>query len=234
MREATIPPLPHAELQRALSYNRKTGVWHWRVSRGPNKAGDVAGTWRNTDGRRAVFVNGRVYLASRLAWFYMTGEWPTTLVEHKDTNPSNDAWDNLRLATTAQNSRNRGKNRTNSTGYKGVGRNRGRGKKFRAQIKVNGATLSLGYFDTAEEAARAYNAAALRHFGSFAQLNRIGRCSCRRSLPSLTGRFLTGAPFLMPRSGRAAYRQTRIASSDRPLACRACAVPPSRTQCAPQ
>jgi hypothetical protein len=56
----------------------------------------------------------------------------------------------------------------NSTGFRGVYRVR---KKFRAQIGFNGKKRKLGYYDTAEEAAKAYDAAARRHLGPSAQVN---------------------------------------------------------------
>jgi hypothetical protein len=58
-----------------------------------------------------------------------------------------------------------------SAAYKGVS---ARGKKWRAQICVNGRRLDLGTFSTPEEAARAYDSAARLHFGDFARCNFAG------------------------------------------------------------
>ena len=77
---------------------------------------------------------------------------------------------NLREATQTQNSHNRRKSTTCSSIYKGVVWKECH-KKWRASIKVNGQTISLGYFDNEIDAAKAYDAAAKEHFGKFASLN---------------------------------------------------------------
>ena len=89
-------------------------------------------------------------------------------VDHKDGNGLNNQRDNLRLATNAQNVANARKSRRNTSGFKGVTENRG---KWVAGIRVNGRRAHLGRFSTAEEAARAYDKAAVAHFGEFAKLN---------------------------------------------------------------
>jgi len=54
--------------------------------------------------------------------------------------------------------------------YKGVCFHRGH-KLWRAQIGIGGKRLTLGYFDNQADAAKAYDQAAIKHFGEFAQLN---------------------------------------------------------------
>lgn len=89
-------------------------------------------------------------------------------IDHADGDKLNNSRSNLRLATNQQNSANRGPNKNNTTGYKGVIALRGR---FRAQIMVNRRFKSLGMYDTAEEAARAHDRAARAAWGPFAWLN---------------------------------------------------------------
>ena len=91
-------------------------------------------------------------------------------VDHKDGNGLNCQRYNLRFATKSQNAMNRGKNRNNKSGFKGVAWHKSRGK-FVAQIAVNGRDIHLGCFQTAEAAARAYDEAAKKHHGEFAYLN---------------------------------------------------------------
>lgn len=154
-------------LREVLSYDPETGVWIWLIA--PNnriKAGTVlAGSIY-----RQVQVDGVVYQSSHLAWFYMTGDWPPTEVDHRDLDPSNDRWENLRLATLSQNKANRRVSSRNILGIKGVSPNpRSKKNPFTACISVNGVDTYLGCFPTARAASEAYLAAAQAAFGEFAR-----------------------------------------------------------------
>lgn len=114
---------------------------------------------RVTKGRRQIKVGGGDYHDNRLAWLYMTGDWPTGLVDHKNHDTLDCAWINLRDATHSQSLANR--RGWGKTGYKGVTIKRG---KFRATIKKGKHQTHLGVFDTPEEAYAAYcRAAAVAH-----------------------------------------------------------------------
>jgi hypothetical protein len=115
-----------------------------------------------------IHVDGERHLGNRLAWLYVTGEWPRAGVDHRDGDPTNDRWANLRLATQQQNNRNARKPRHNTTGLKGAYRCR---DKFRASISVNDRAVHLGVFDTAEAAHAAYCAAAVQYGGEFARFS---------------------------------------------------------------
>jgi hypothetical protein len=78
--------------------------------------------------------------------------------------------ENLRWASKSENGMNRSKQKNNASGYKGVYWNRG-SNKWRAYIKRDGKDHHLGYFKTAEEAAEAYNKAAIELHGEFARIN---------------------------------------------------------------
>lgn len=117
-----------------------------------------------TYGRYVMRIDGFMYKVPRLIWLYMTGEWPKNLIDHKDRDPSNNRWSNLREATDSQNHQNSAVR--NSLGYKGIDQ---RGPNlFRARIYVNKERINLGNFRTKEEAAEAYRKAADKHFGEYA------------------------------------------------------------------
>lgn len=87
-------------------------------------------------------------------------------VDHRDGDGLNCRRDNLRPATKLQNSYNRGPNRNNKSGFKGVSWWR-RDSRWQAIIRANGRQKHLGFYDTVEEAAEAYRKAAERLHGEF-------------------------------------------------------------------
>ena len=87
--------------------------------------------------------------------------------DHINGNPLDNRKSNLRICTSQQNQFNQ-KAKFGASKYKGVSLNRGR---WRAQINIIGVKTHIGSFGTEEEAARAYDNAALNHFGEFARLN---------------------------------------------------------------
>ena len=93
-------------------------------------------------------------------------------VDHINGNKLDNRTSNLRLATKAQNMRNRGPTRVNTSGYKGVCYH-AQSSKWRAYIKTDYKQLYLGLFENPRDAALAYNEAALRLHGDFAYLNPI-------------------------------------------------------------
>lgn len=91
-------------------------------------------------------------------------------VDHINHDRTDNRRSNLRLATHAENQRNRGLRSNNTTGYKGVCYVK-RDDNFIAYINANGTRFYLGSFETAEEAGRAYDAAAEKLHGEFACRN---------------------------------------------------------------
>ncbi len=82
-------------LNELLRYDKRTGELTWRVNRGRTaKAGDDAGTLRK-DGVIILTVDGRQYMANRLVWFMVTGEWPLFRLTSYDKNPANLRFSNL-------------------------------------------------------------------------------------------------------------------------------------------
>ena len=91
------------------------------------------------------------------------------LVDHINGDGLDNRRSNLRPATVTQNNRNARRRKDNRSGFKGVTRQAS--GLWRARITVDGLQIRLGTFDAPEDAARAYDAAAIHHFGEFARLN---------------------------------------------------------------
>ena len=81
------------------------------------------------------------------------------MIDHIDENKSNNNIKNLRWATNQENQSNQGKRINNTSGYKGITFNK-HANKYKAQININGKNKHLGYYETAEEASKAYEAKA--------------------------------------------------------------------------
>lgn len=107
-----------------------------------------------SNGHRYIGIDGKLYLASRLAYFYVTGFWPQE-IDHKNRNPSDNRWNNLRAATRSSNMANTKRYASNTSGYKGVDFRKDK-KKWRASTTIDGKTKFIGYFNSAQEAHTAY------------------------------------------------------------------------------
>lgn len=90
-------------------------------------------------------------------------------VDHIDGDGLNNRRSNLRVATKGENNINRGMQKNNSTGFKGVFWHRQRAK-WMAQIGHHKRCVHLGLFDTPEEASLAYREASQKLHGEFARL----------------------------------------------------------------
>lgn len=89
-------------------------------------------------------------------------------VDHRNGDGLDNRRSNLRLATIQQNSFNRGPNRNNKSGYKGVYWGES-SHKWYAQIKINGHKRTIGFFEDKREAWMAYADAAAKLHGEFAR-----------------------------------------------------------------
>jgi hypothetical protein len=153
-------------LREVLHYDPQTGVFTWLVSRRNNsvRKGSKAGYLHIHQGRIIIKIDGEKYAASRLAYLYMTGSRPPNEIDHKDRDPSNDRWTNLRPATHSQQQGNKRLPRNNTSGYRGV-------VWLRKKWIARNSGIGLGRFTSKEEAARAYDRHAIEHYGEFATLN---------------------------------------------------------------
>jgi hypothetical protein len=160
--------LTASHLRALLIYDPDTGIFTRRVDAGKRfKAGMVAGGL-GARGYIYIGIEGKRYLASRLAFLYMTGSWPKIQADHENTIRSDNRWSNLRDATVAQNAANARTHRDNFSGFKGVTFHKLSGL-WNARIMVRGTSISLGYFKTPKEANAAYARKATEQHGKFAR-----------------------------------------------------------------
>lgn len=160
--------MPSIEFLRSqLDYDPKSGALTWKVSKkGHTKAGDPAGC-KHTKGYLAIGLNGRSYLAHRLAWFMFYGELSETdQIDHINLDRTDNRIENLRKASHEENCRNTGCRSHSRTGLKGTRYDK-RANKYASRITINGKQVWLGYFKTAEEAHAAYCKKAEELHGEF-------------------------------------------------------------------
>ena len=154
-------------LRELLDYNPNSGVFIWKYNRGVGaKAGDIAGTLKE-DGYVSIGVDGRNYLAHRLAWLYVYGVLPSEEIDHGDLDKQNNRIGNLSPATHAQNQQNKPLRKDSSSGLKGAFKNGRHG--WCSRIQVDGVKYYLGTFRTPELAHAAYRDAAQCYAGRFAR-----------------------------------------------------------------
>ncbi|MEH6565576.1 MAG: HNH endonuclease [Halopseudomonas sp.] len=151
-------------LKECLFYSPIVGVFEWRRSGPKVRRGLLAGAVVG-NGYVRVCVDRKLYPAHKLAWLYMTGEYPEGPIDHIDGDRSNNAFKNLRLATCSQNSHNMRLHRTSTTGVKGVTMVRG---KYEASIRKNGVYAFRKVYETLEEAEEAIRAKREELHGEFA------------------------------------------------------------------
>ena len=159
------------------------------------------GSWSYNKTKRGGYAKynckGKTVQMHRTVWKLAGRRLPRRphLLDHKDLDGLNNQLNNLRAATRSQNGHHCGPSSRNSSGFKGVYFDRRR-KKWIAQITIQGVKMHQGSFDTAEDAARAYDKAAARLYW-------------RVRLPELRKRGLIGAHRLLGRAGRAAEQSAR-------------------------
>lgn len=160
------------DLLEHLSYNPESGVLTWikRPWRSEIVVGTEAGGVR-PDGYHYVCFRGRRYISHRLCWALHYGEMPSTLtIDHINMNRADNRIANLRLATVAENARNRNASPRNRIGFKGVSFDPRR-RRFLASVTKDKRSYSLGHYPTAEAAALAYDEAVAQLHGEFARFN---------------------------------------------------------------
>lgn len=155
-------------------FDYRDGFLYWKVSRTVAvKVGMLAGTENpGKYGKRrkiGVYPFKKKIYASRIIFLWHYG-WMPEFIDHEDGDPENNLINNLRPATKRQNNTNCKSLKGSSSKYLGVSYLRG---KWQAKISFNYKQIYLGFYVNEIEAAKAYNVAAIKYHGEFANLNII-------------------------------------------------------------
>ena len=128
-------------------------------------SGQIAGTKSNKSGYAEVRINQRSYAVHRIIYFMFNGSMPDC-IDHINMDKCDNRIENLRPATLSQNGINSRNRRNNTSGFKGVSFCKARGK-WKASIKHQYKTITIGYFDDIKDAARARKNTEIEMFGEF-------------------------------------------------------------------
>lgn len=151
-------------LRSILNYDQESGVFTWKVSTSNRvKVGDAAG-FQGGNGYLLIMVQGRRYKVHRLAWLYMSGEWPKLDIDHINRDRTDNRIENLRDVSRKQNLQNASKRSDNTSGHPGVSWHKASGK-WQAKIEHNYKGIHLGLFTDIEEANAARKAGELKYWG---------------------------------------------------------------------
>lgn len=145
--------LTEQRLKELLHYDIVSGVFTRKISRRSDRIGKTAGS-PNEFGHMQIRLDGILYMAHRLAFLYVNGEWPTTNIDHINGNPGDNSFTNLRLATPKENQENVGLRVDNSSGYRGISWNV-RERKWVARVQHHKVRFLIGKFDQLDIAVNA-------------------------------------------------------------------------------
>lgn len=153
-------------LREVLDYDPATGVFTWKSTLSARRSAGATAGGSGCKGYWRISVDGRRYLAHRIAWAWMTGAWPTQDIDHIDGHRCNNRFCNLREASQVQNNGNSRLRKDSTSGLKGVSWHK-RAKKWAAYAGGRGTRVHLGLFESREEAHEAYLVHASLLFGEF-------------------------------------------------------------------
>lgn len=142
-------PAPDLSLVReTFRYNPDSGILS-------DQRGRRVGSLNPSDGYRRVYFGGKRYQETSIIWFFVTGEWPLDTIDHRNGVRHENWFDNLRIASKADQRQNCKLHSNNKIGLSGVSWCKS-ANKWRASIKYDGEYVYLGVFSDPNEAHRAY------------------------------------------------------------------------------
>jgi hypothetical protein len=166
----------HDVLRQLFAYEPDTGRLVWRNRpREMFKSKQAFGAWNakyagqsakciGGGGYLTVRINKVAYFTHRIIWKIQTEREPLALIDHINGDKTDNRWINLREATHSQNNRNSRAKSTNTSGLKGVSRDK---VYWRATIYADGKWNYLGNFKTPEAAHEAYCKASAELHGDY-------------------------------------------------------------------
>lgn len=153
-------------LKELVHYEPTTGWFTWRINNSTAKPGMRVGSGHGL-GYRQIGLDYKKYLEHSLAYFYMTGEWPTKQIDHINRDKSDNRWENIRHGSISDNGHNKGVSARSRTGLTGV---LPHGNGFRSMITVDSKSQT-GWFNTIAEARVSRLLLEIKNFGKFTSFN---------------------------------------------------------------
>ncbi len=159
---------PISDLHHSLDYDSETGGFTRKIN--ASARGSLISRWHGkptaysvtSEGYLRVSVGTRQYLAHRVAWAMVYGEWPTDQIDHINHIRHDNRISNLRVVSDAENRKNMKLRTDNGSGVAGVTW-RSERKKWRARVQVAGKGIFLGNFDSIDDAIKAREMALIEH-----------------------------------------------------------------------
>lgn len=146
--------LTQDRLKEVISYDPATGLFFNKVQRGQRGIiGEKTGIVHHT-GYIYISIDGKSYSAHRLAWLYMTGNFPVACIDHMNGKRNDNRWSNIREATKKQNNENIPLRSDNKSGHRGIYWFK-QTNRWRASVRHNGVRIGVGYFKNLEDAVKA-------------------------------------------------------------------------------
>jgi hypothetical protein len=160
-------------------YIRSSHWWFWtakpeanRLGWNTRKSGKPALVDSSGNGYTYGQILGRRYYAHRAAWAIYYGAHPAGIIDHANGDRSDNRIENLRLASAAENVWNSKVHATNTSGFRGVSICSTTKRWLATARNGLGQKVTIGRFDTPEDAARAYDQfIAARRNPAFVRLN---------------------------------------------------------------
>lgn len=158
-----IMALSQDKLKSIFGYDPLTGVVTWKEKRSNIAKGSVAGCLHGS-GYKIITIDSATFKLHRVIWVLVFGHIPSGFyIDHINGNKIDNRLENLRLATNSQNQQNRPAPKNNSSGYRGVTWHKAVNK-WMARICHKGQRKTIGFFDTPEDAYKAYKEEAKKLF----------------------------------------------------------------------